>query len=122
MADDRELPKVKITYREGRDFRVLPVTGARGGLTAQGLVYASLFHERMTGPHEVTLDQAAGKEAPVSSELVLVERTEEVGLLMTPEVARSISEWLQRHLQRLEEAASPPGADARDTEDGQDGE
>jgi hypothetical protein len=118
MDDKEEAPKLRIVYREAPGFRVIPVTGAQGGLTPQGLVYVSFFHDHVHRPDVVIRDQRTREENPEKGmgNQVPVVRTEEVAAIMSPEVADVIAKWLSgraeqaRQAMREREGAEKPGS------------
>ena len=49
--------KVKINYSRASEYRAIPISGAWGGLTSQGLVHAELFVEHQTHPKEEEIER-----------------------------------------------------------------
>lgn len=91
------MSEVNIFYRKSSDFKMLPVSGIWGGLTAQGYLYCELFFEKAETPESVILQVEVGKEAKEIGqrpEARMFIRETLVGLTMQPEIARSIGEWL----------------------------
>lgn len=112
---ESELTRVPFHYLKSTDFRVVHGDGVFGGATPQGLVFASFFSERFPLPQmttqlvddEGTLREAKGER--VSREGVI--RELEVGVMMTPKVARSVAKWLNDKAAFLEEqSAESPDA------------
>ena len=91
-----------INYRfvKASDYRTVLATGAWGGLTPQGLVAADLFAEAAQVPDSIThaftpegvpgeeIGRDWGQSAPC------LERTLQVRVMMTPDTARKVGEWL----------------------------
>lgn len=87
--------KVKITYEQDPAYRLLPVQGAHIGISPTGDLVVDVYVERSTSPTELTLEL----EAP--STLREVDKKGErhvrqilTGLVMRPDVAYSLGEWL----------------------------
>ena len=97
MAD--ETPKT-VRFRFDRDpsFRLIPVNGVWGGPTPSGDVRIELFYERQATPErmERSFDEDSGLGSILSREPAANEylRTILVGLMLTPEKAISIGEFL----------------------------
>jgi hypothetical protein len=106
VAGDKVLPKLRIVYREAPGFRIVPITGARGGPSPQGFVVATFYHERFRGPEVVIRDQETKKEVPEGEAdgRITIERMQEFGVFLTPEAALAVSEWLEGHARKLLEA------------------
>ena len=89
---------VKFSFERDQNYRIIPVNGVWGGLTARGDVKADFFHESHPVPEEVinalTPDGRIGDELTQGQELEL-HRTLLVGMVLTVEQAESIGRWLQ---------------------------
>jgi hypothetical protein len=90
------MTEIRIFYKKASDFKVVPVSGAWGGVTPQGYVHCELFHERAENPESVVLDigQQPPKEIDRSPQGQMFIRESMVGLAMHPEIARSVGRWL----------------------------
>ena len=106
MGDKEVLPKLRIVYQRAPGFRVVPVSGASGGLTGQGLVYVAFYHEEMPGPEVVIRDQETQQEVPEKEmgSQIPMDRTQEFAVMMTPEVADAISKWLSQRAKQAKQA------------------
>jgi hypothetical protein len=101
--------KIIVRYREASDYRSLPATGVFGGPTPAGDLICNFFLETRAVPEEVEIEiDAAGaakeKLAPTGGPEVFF-REIQVGILLNPNVARSIGEWL---IQRSQELLNKP--------------
>lgn len=113
MADSkpaRALPKsVKFDYLKGRDYRVVPVDGAFGGLTPSGKIFFAMYGERPPIPvqveHELAGSGQLGAEVGRTSRDAIV-RDVEFASVMTPETARSIADWLVKRADEIAKAAA----------------
>ncbi|MEW6116314.1 MAG: hypothetical protein AB1553_05375 [Nitrospirota bacterium] len=90
---------VDIFSRKDKDYKIIPVSGVWGGLTPHGLVNCEFFIERLELPERIVVDEA-GKEISQHPNRQYITREIMIGLMMRPEVARSVGEWL---IQRAEE-------------------
>lgn len=90
---------IDIFSQKDKDYKIIPVSGVWGGLTPHGLVTCELFMEKLALPERVVVDET-GKELSRHPDKQYVTREIMVGLVMRPEIARSIGEWL---IQRAEE-------------------
>ena len=91
------MPDVNIFYRKSSDFKMLPISGIWGGLTAQGYLYCELFFEKAETPESILIHVEEGKkphEGGQRPETLMFVRESLVGLSMQPEIARAIGEWL----------------------------
>jgi hypothetical protein len=94
------MPKsLRFQFSLAPDYRLLAANGAWGGITTSGLIAADLYVDRQALPEATILrisDGTAGNEEkiPPDSEERLMEREVQVGLLLTPEAARVIGQWL----------------------------
>jgi hypothetical protein len=95
MAENGE-KEIKISFEKSKDFKLFPATGAWGGPNPQGEIVCNFFVEHRNHPEELTLhvDGQTGKvkkedrkEGPLVREL-------QVGVIMRPDIARSVGEWL----------------------------
>lgn len=105
---------VRFVYNSGLDFRRVSVSGVIGGMTPHGLLLANLFFEKHQLPHEQmgTVHENGRLELhPVVTPVPTIERELEVGLLMTPEVALAVANWLKETADAAIAArAQQPGA------------
>ena len=89
---------VRFRFERDQNYRIIPVNGVWGGLTARGDVKADFFHESHPVPEEVI--NALTPEGRIGDELTQVQdlelhRTLLVGMMLTVEQADSIGRWLQ---------------------------
>ena len=88
---------VKIFFRKSDDYRVYPVSGIWGGITAQGMLACDFFVEKVDTPESVnvSMDDESGQVQEVSRFPAEPYVTREVlmGIMVRPEVARSIGQW-----------------------------
>jgi len=99
MSDEN---RINFRYVQSDGYRVAPATGIWGGVTPDGQLFASFFCE-LPQPLETEayrLTPEGGIEAePLTrthrdEDGAWVERRVEIGLLIAPDRARSMGEWL----------------------------
>jgi len=103
--------KVRFEYPVNKDYRRLPITGVIGSVTPSGLVMANLFAEnhRMPASQTATVqpDGQVQVDPDPATEAVL-ERELLMGLMMTPETALSVAQWLTNTANAALAARSQP--------------
>jgi len=111
---EQERPdRVNFRYVEGRDYRLVPVSGVSGGITPDGQVIAHLFREFAelpeTATHEVGPDGRLGNEIAQTwrhAEGIWIERRLVIGTVLSGDTARCIGKWFidrAEDLERLKE-------------------
>jgi len=105
MAGD--LPKVRISYQHASESRVVPVSGAWGGLTPQGDVFLCLYQELPMPPVETVRDQNTGEEKSSTREgMFEIARQIHIQAVLRPDVARAIAGFLERAAEKAEAATA----------------
>ncbi|MDP3111584.1 MAG: hypothetical protein Q8M71_05740 [Thermodesulfovibrionales bacterium] len=84
---------LNIFFRRDKDYKIIPVSGVWGGLTAAGLLNCELFVEGREAPEKIVVDDT-GKEISRNPAQQQIVREILISLVMRPEVARSIGQWL----------------------------
>jgi hypothetical protein len=89
------MPDLKIEFRKVSDYKLIPVTGAWGGLSPQGEIIFDLFVEKREAPKSVTIRIENGK-APleIQREEGVTVRESQIGIVVRPDIALSIGKWL----------------------------
>ena len=89
------MPDIKIQYTKAKDYRIIPVTGAWGGMSPQGEIIFDLWVEKRDVVHSVTLRIEQGKP-PQEIETALPEsvREAQIGIVVRPDIAYSLGKWL----------------------------
>ncbi len=87
-------------YEKGNHFRVVHVDGVIGGLTPTRDIFLSVYNQRSALPkvieQVVTPDGQLGASEVKESKHGIF-REMEIGLVMTPEVADQIADFLKQH-------------------------
>ena len=99
--------KIRFFYIKSNFFRVIQVTGAHGGISPRGGIFAALFNERAPIP-QVTTHNLSGE---LVGEEITEERQEkqgivrevEVGITMDLQTAETFHKWLGGHIAKLKE-------------------
>jgi hypothetical protein len=100
-----EPEKVAFHYIKTTDYHPIHVDGVIGGLTPKGLIHAAVFTEHAPIPQKTVQriqDGVVGDE--ITDERVVrdgIVRDVAASLIMTPEMAQKLVEWLQSHLTKL---------------------
>ena len=105
--------KIVFKFEKAPDYRDISVNGVWGGLTARGDVHMQLFTEYSATPvsvtHEISGD-TLGPETRRDTGGAAFTRHLQVGVLMNPQNARSIAQWLlgkaEEYERRLKEASN----------------
>lgn len=89
--------EVIFEYIDSPDYRVYRANGAAGGITPQGDIRIDLYFESARLPdrviHMVTPD-GLGPQIEREPEETVIERELQCGLVMTPEQARGLAQWI----------------------------
>ena len=94
---NQESTDVKIKFREAPYYRKLPASGAFGGPTPQGDIVCNFYLEQQILPSSVTMKVVQGRlthEEFQYEKGEYYERELQVGLVLNPQTAKSIGEWL----------------------------
>jgi hypothetical protein len=98
------MPEIKITFKKALDYRIIPVTGAWGGINPQGEIILDLFVEKLEVPDSVKIKvEPDHPPVEIAIEGQVHIRESQIGVVVRPDIARSIGEWL---IQKAKEAAS----------------
>lgn len=95
MTQTEKRESVTVRFQRHSDFRLVPATGAWGGLSPNGEIVVSFFVEHRLEPEslalEVSEDGSARETGRAEEPLV---REVQVGLVLRPDVAHSIGRLL----------------------------
>jgi hypothetical protein len=98
---DEHTKKVLVEYSKSKDYRIVSATGVWGGLSPQGEIICNFFIEQNAKPDklEMIID-SQGKilsETPIGkdgTELTYFERELQIGVVIRPDIAKTIGQWL----------------------------
>jgi len=101
--------EIKVKYVYGPDYRKIPATGAWGGLSPNAEVIVNFYVEFKTKPETLTIQvDEAGNLAEESGEKEEISMTREllIGVVMRPDIAKSVGHFLIRYAEMAESAIS----------------
>jgi hypothetical protein len=109
MAD--EARKVIVKFTKAKDYRNVPATGAWGGISATGEITFDFFVEKSEAPEviELEVDDVSTTEVSRSPEMIV--RESQVGIVIRPDIAYTIGDWLMKTAAAagVKPVASPAG-------------
>ncbi len=93
-AKDKQTFEILFTRASG--YRVIPATGAWGGLSPNGEVVFDLYVEKRQNPERIKIETAGGKP---TSEMRFPDpqpfvREAQIGIVLRPDIAKAIGEFL----------------------------
>lgn len=86
---------IKIKFGKSNDYKMIPATGAWGGLSPNNEVVFDFFIEKHVDPEFIELEIENGKKIgeKQKSESAFI-REAQVGIVLRPDIAYSIGKWL----------------------------
>jgi hypothetical protein len=106
MSEEPVKTELTFEYKISPTYSMYWVNGAIGGLNPQGAITVNLFSERMAIPklvtHELKPDGSLGEEISTKGKKYII-RDIVFGLTLTPDVARSIGNWLLKRVEEFED-------------------
>jgi hypothetical protein len=97
------MPEIKVEFKKGSDYRIIPVTGAWGGVNPQGEIIFDLFVEKLEVQSIRIRVEPGRPPVEIAREEEIHVRESQIGVVVRPDIARSIGEWL---IQKANEASS----------------
>jgi hypothetical protein len=103
---DESPNEITFVYEDADEVRTIAATGAHGGPTPDGAsVVANLYVERASIPHHVShqIDERGEVDLSETSNQVSrgeVTREVQASLVMTPEHALQLAQWLQENAEQ----------------------
>jgi hypothetical protein len=92
------MAKIRVKARKDSEHRIIPASGVWGGVTPHGMVYFDVVLEKPEAPTLtiINVDEATGErvESIEEPKEQSVERILMTGILVRPESARAIGQWL----------------------------
>jgi len=104
-------PEIKIQFTRSPEYRRIPVSGIWGGITGQGFIVADVFTEAIREPEWVKYTVSGegqlreSERSPGEKQIV---RELMVSLVITPEIAQSIAQWLLQQVRSIEQLSAHP--------------
>jgi hypothetical protein len=97
------MAEIKIEFKKAPDYRIIPVTGAWGGINPQGEIIFDLFVEKLEIESVRLRVQPGRPPTEMAREGQIQVRESQIGVVVRADIARSIGEWL---IQKAQEATS----------------
>jgi hypothetical protein len=100
--------KVKFIFKKSDDYNLHFVNGLFGGFTAQGELVINFFFESRVVPDEQEgkIEGTTINYIPVSTPMDFI-REMKCGIIMTPQQAYTLRDWLNLKLNELEQKFKP---------------
>ena len=87
--------QVKVHYEYSKDYRLIPATGAWGGVSPNGEIILDLYVERKSAPKSLSMEiDESGKTTEKSREGEKIIRELQIGIVMRSDIALDIGEFL----------------------------
>ena len=97
------MSEIKVEFKKAGDYRIIAATGAWGGVNPQGEITFDLFIEKLE-IQSVRIKAEPGRPpVEVAREGEIHVRESQIGVVVRPDIARSIGEWL---IQKANEASA----------------
>lgn len=95
-AQDSTKETFKVKFSRATDYRIIPATGAWGGVTPNGEIVFDLYVERRENPESIEIEvvdgeQVGEKRHPHPQPF---EREAQIGVVVRPDIAKAIGEFL----------------------------
>lgn len=92
------MAQIKVKLKKDSEYRIIPASGVWGGITPHGTVYFDIVIEKPEAPEltVINIDEGTGQrvEAVQEPKEPYVERILMTGVMVRPEIARAIGNWL----------------------------
>jgi len=90
---------VEIIFSRAEGYRLVPATGAWGGVSPQGEIVFDFYVERLQNPERMEVEIQKGeiiekKRYPHPQPLV---RESQMGIVLRPDIAKSVGEFLIKY-------------------------
>jgi hypothetical protein len=99
--------RMEFKYTKSPEYRLKYVNGAFGGPSPKGEIKIDFFIDHNEAPdllvHEITSSGQIGDEIERKPDRQPITRELQVGIIMNLNDAKSIHEWLCRHIRTIEE-------------------
>jgi hypothetical protein len=98
MTDEKK-SSLPIKYKRASDFKLIPATGAFGGPNPNGEIICNFFIEYRSFPENLSVVVEDGKvpmQVESGKDDATYIRELQAGIVMRPDIARLIGEWLVR--------------------------
>ncbi len=107
MSSNGGKNRMEFKYTKSPDYRLKYVNGAFGGPSPKGEIKIDFFIDHMEAPdllvHAITPSGQIGEEIERKPARRPITRELQVGIIINLNDAKSVHEWLGRHIRILEE-------------------
>jgi len=105
-----EEKEIKFIHKRSDDYKLIYANGVFGGPTPRGEIVCHFFVEAFDIPEsqtfELTKEGKIGKQIKTEAEKVPVTRELKVGIVLRPDVAENVANWLIEKVKKLKVAES----------------
>lgn len=105
--------KVEFTHVKPDDYKAVYVNGVWGGITTRGDLFCNFFYEYNDVPEKVQMAiDEKGKIGKIISPVVKIPRVRrdlKVAVIMNPEQAVSIANWILQKVKEFQESKKKEG-------------
>jgi hypothetical protein len=101
---DKSASEISVKFGKSQDYRMVPATGVLGGINPQGELVCNFFVEYSETPERIrlTLDGKGGISSENKEpEMLDLVRELQVGVVLRPDIARSIGKWMIAQSERM---------------------
>jgi len=107
MAEATPPSSIQIHYHKANFYRVIHADGALGGITPTRNIFVSIYNQRT--PLPMMIEQRFSPDGTLGDEIRREGKTGlfremEIGIVLTPAVAREIAKFLNEQAKLLEES------------------
>lgn len=102
---------ITVHFTKAPDYRLLPISGAWGGPSLVGDIVVDFFVEKITTPDQVVMRvEPTGAAEEVSRSEQKNIREIQVGLVLRPDIALSVGNWLVKQANQVLQKTNAPTA------------
>ena len=106
MAEKIKTKKARFKYNIPSDYKLVYANGVYGGITTRGELLCNFFFESLSIPEEeeaeVMDDGKVKMKEKEPEEVILINRDLKVGILLSPEQALTIANWMLEKIKSFE--------------------
>lgn len=106
MYDEKPDNRVVFLYETSPEYQIVYANGAFGGITPRGDIKFDLFIEFVKAPEEVVhimTPDGLGPEVEREPAKTPFTRESQVGVIMSPDQAKSLAHWLLSKVSEIEQ-------------------